>query len=81
LPAPHACRQTHRTAGLLAPSSKEVPTIQDVATTLSELHDEYAEKVNLAVSEGGNDLIQALSDAFTDAELIALLDAGETQTA
>jgi hypothetical protein len=55
--------------------------MQDVATTLSELHDEYAEKVNLAVSEGGNDLIQALSDAFTDAELIALLDAGETQTA
>jgi hypothetical protein len=37
------------------------------AARLSELHDEYVEKVNLAVSEGRDDLVAALSAQFTKA--------------
>jgi hypothetical protein len=37
----------------------------DLTTTLSELHDEYVENVNLAVAEGRDDLVAALSAQFT----------------
>jgi hypothetical protein len=38
--------------------------VNDVSTTLCELHDQYAEKVNLAVAEDRGDIVQALSDEF-----------------
>jgi hypothetical protein len=38
--------------------------VNDVSATLCELHDQYAEKVNLAVSEDRDDIVQALTDEF-----------------
>jgi len=46
--------------------------MHDVSTILRELHDEYAERVNLAISEGRDDLVQALSDEFTTLSVMKL---------
>ena len=40
-------------------------------TALSELHDEYAENVNLAVAEGRDDIVEALSAGFAATATIA----------
>jgi hypothetical protein len=47
-----------------------VPTAQ-----LQQLHDQYAEQVNLAVAEDRGDLVEALSAEFTEAGLELLLTA------
>lgn len=53
--------------------------MKDVSATLCELHDQYAEQVNLAVSEGRYDIVQALTDEFATVILTARLDAGTAQ--
>ena len=53
--------------------------MKDVSATLCELHDQYAEQVNLAVSEGPDDIVQALTDRFATVFMTARLDAGTTQ--
>ncbi len=57
--------------------------MNDLTTMLRQLHDQYAEQVNLAVAEGRDDLVEALSAQFTatatttlrEVALPALLDA------
>jgi hypothetical protein len=39
--------------------------MHDLTTTLKELHDEYVERVNLAIAEDRDDLVAALSAEFT----------------
>ena len=46
--------------------------MNDVTTMLQDLHDHYAEQVNLAVAEGRDDLVEALSDQFTATATAAL---------
>src|SRR3954468_7143704 len=46
------------------PDKQRSTTVQEPPPTLSELHDEYAESVNLAVAEGRDDLVEALSTEF-----------------
>ena len=48
------------------------------ATILRSLHDEYVDRINMAISEDRYDLARALSDEFTDVSLTAILDAGTT---
>jgi hypothetical protein len=43
-----------------------------VTTMLGELHDEYVEQVNLAISEGRDDLAEALSAQFARTATTAL---------
>jgi hypothetical protein len=38
--------------------------VNDVSATLSELHDQYAEKINVAVSEDRDDIVEALTDEY-----------------
>jgi hypothetical protein len=38
--------------------------VNDVSATLSELHDQYAEKINVAVSEDRGDIVEALTDEY-----------------
>jgi hypothetical protein len=45
--------------------------MHELTTTLSQLHDEYAENVNLAVAEGRDDLVAALSAEFAATATIA----------
>lgn len=52
--------------------------MSDVSAILGSLHDEYVERINMAISEDRYDLARALSDEFTDVSLTALLDAGTT---
>ncbi len=40
--------------------------MHDLTTTLRELHDEYVERVNLAIAEDRDDLVAALSAQFTE---------------
>jgi hypothetical protein len=42
---------------------------------LQQLHDRYAEQVNLAIAEDRDDLVEALSAEFTEAGLEMLLTA------
>jgi hypothetical protein len=41
--------------------------MNELSTRLRQLHDHYAEQVNLAVAEDRDDLIEALSEEFTTA--------------
>ena len=45
--------------------------MNELTATLSELHDEYAENVNLAVAEGRDDLVEALVAEFAATATIA----------
>ena len=46
--------------------------MHNVTTMLRELHDVYVEQVNLAISEGRDDLAEALSAQFTKTATTAL---------
>ena len=46
--------------------------MHNVTTTLRELHNEYVEQVNLAISEDRDDLVEALSAQFTQTATTAL---------
>lgn len=46
--------------------------MNDVTTMLQDLHDQYAEQVNLAVAEGRDDLVKALSEQFAATATAAL---------
>jgi len=52
--------------------------MSDVSAILRSLHDDYVERINVAISEDRYDLAQALSNEYTDVSLTALLDAGTT---
>jgi hypothetical protein len=53
--------------------------MNDVSATLRELHDQYVEQVNMAVSEDRPDIVQALTDEFATVLLTERLDAGTAQ--
>jgi hypothetical protein len=43
-----------------------MPADEDLTTRLRELHDDYVWRVNAAVAEGRDDLVQQLSDDYLD---------------
>jgi hypothetical protein len=49
--------------------------MNQLTAQLQQLHDQYAEQVNLAVADDRGDLIEALSAEFTEAGLEILLTA------
>ena len=61
------------------PPARLATTVNDCPPILCELHDQYAEQVNLAVSEGRYDIVQALSNEFTTVSLTARIDATTRQ--
>jgi len=46
--------------------------MNDITTMIRELHDDYVEQVNLAIAEGRDDLVEALSAQFTQTATTAL---------
>jgi hypothetical protein len=48
-----------------------VTIVNDTTLGVQELHDEYAEQVNLAVAEGRDDIITALSARFASEPTVA----------
>jgi hypothetical protein len=50
--------------------------MNQLTSQLRQLHDQYAELVNLAVAEDRDDLVEALSAEFTDAALSILQASG-----
>jgi len=53
--------------------------MKDVSATPGELHDQYVEQVNMAVSEDRPDIVQALTDEFATVLLTERLDVGIAQ--
>ena len=47
----------------------------NLPTTLQQLHDSYIERVNIAIAEDRNDLVDALAAEYTDVALTTLLAA------
>jgi hypothetical protein len=52
-----------------SPADPEPVTRDDLAERLRTLHEEHVELVNLALSEGREDLVQELSDSYADQAL------------
>jgi hypothetical protein len=50
----------------------------DLVEQLRELHDDYAERINAAVAEGRDDLVEKLVGAYPD-EALRLMAAAGTQ--
>jgi len=50
--------------------------MRDIDTMLEDLHDEYAERVNLAVAEDRDDLVATLSAEFISRSSTPLRDIG-----
>jgi hypothetical protein len=47
--------------------------VPDLPTTLRQLHDSYIERLNAAIAEDRNDLVDALTAEFTDVALSTML--------
>jgi hypothetical protein len=48
----------------------------DLTTELARLHDEHVERVNAAVGEGRDDLLQELSDSYVEQAMSLMTAAG-----
>jgi hypothetical protein len=51
------------------PVASEPTGSEDLTARLRQLHDDHVEMVNLAVSEGREDLVQELADSYTEQAL------------
>jgi hypothetical protein len=49
--------------------------VRDLPTTLRQQHDSYIERLNIAIAEDRNDLVDALAAEFTEVALSTLLAA------
>jgi hypothetical protein len=47
--------------------------VKDTTSILGDLHETYAERINLAIEENRDDLVEALADEFTDVALMAIV--------
>jgi len=52
-----------------------VSPVRDLPTTLRQQHDSYIERLNIAIAEDRNDIVDALAAEFTDVALNTLLAA------
>jgi hypothetical protein len=66
LPAPAGSAARTRAA---SPVDLGAATGDELTERLRQLHDDHVEKVNMAVGEGREDLVQELSESYTDQAL------------